>query len=201
MLPIMNSGLGAAPYWQGRAAEFQNGQVEGITGTAAVAGIRGVPATDAVAGIRGVPGTDAAAGVRGMPGVDSSAQAGAATERVARGECQACKERKYMDRSDEADVSFQSPTHISPGQSAAKVMSHEREHVQNAVTEGNRPDKKLLSVSVALKTGICPECGRIYIAGGTTRTQMLTYKENPYDQGRKTVEGSFLRGMNLDEAV
>lgn len=123
------------------------------------------------------------------------------TKEAQKAECQTCKERKYMDQSNEGNVSFQSPTHIAPGQAAARVMSHEREHVRNAVAEGQKENKKLVSVSVSLKTGVCPECGRTYIAGGTTHTKMLTYRENPYDQGRKAVEGTVLRGMNVDQRV
>ncbi|MCX4316910.1 MAG: hypothetical protein OSJ52_09795 [Lachnospiraceae bacterium] len=123
------------------------------------------------------------------------------TKETQKAECQTCKERKYMDQSNEGDVSFQAPTHIAPGQAAAKVMSHEREHVQNAVAEGQKENKRLVSVSVSLKTGVCPECGKTYIAGGTTRTKMLTYRENPYDQGRKAVEGTMLRGMNFDQKL
>jgi len=33
-------------------------------------------------------------------------------------ECQTCKNRKYVDSSDDPSVSFQSPTHIGPGQAA-----------------------------------------------------------------------------------
>lgn len=116
-------------------------------------------------------------------------------------ECQTCKERKYMDRSDENNVSFQTPTHIDPSSSGAQVMAHERMHVQNAFHEGQADNKKLISVSVSLKTGVCPECGRTYIAGGVTRTRMLTYRPNPYDQNRKSVEGTVLRGMNVNRGV
>lgn len=133
-------------------------------------------------------------------GAEQSAGSGK-TEKTSKGECQTCKERKYMDQSNEGNVSFQTPTHISPGQAAVRVLSHEREHVRNAVAEGQQRNKKLVSVSVSLKTAVCPECGRSYIAGGTTRTKMLTYRPNPYDQGRKNVEGTYLRGMNMDEAV
>lgn len=123
------------------------------------------------------------------------------TARTGKTECQTCKKRKYMDRSNEGDVSFQAPTHISPNQAASRVMSHEREHVQNAVSEGQQENKKLVSVSVSLKMAVCPECGRSYVAGGTTRTKMLTYRENPYDQSRKSVEGAALRGMNVDRKL
>ena len=133
----------------------------------------------------------------GMPGMEGSRETEKAEE-AQKAECQACKERKYMDQSNEGNVSFQAPTHIAPGQAASKVMSHEREHVQNAIAEGQKKNKRLVSVSVSLKIGVCPECGRTYIAGGRTRTKMLTYRENPYDQGRKAVEGTVLRGMNVD---
>ncbi len=113
-------------------------------------------------------------------------------------ECQTCKNRKYVDGSNEGNVSFKAPGHISPANSAATVMSHEKEHVANAVAEGNQENKKLVSASVSLKTAICPECGRIYVAGGETRTTMITYSDNPYDQERKKVEGSLLAGQYVD---
>lgn len=116
-------------------------------------------------------------------------------------ECQTCKNRKYVDGSDEGNVSFKAPGHISPEASGSVVMSHEREHVANAVNEGNEKNKKLISATVSLQMAVCPECGRAYVAGGTTKTTMATYSENPYDQARKTIEGSFLAGQNVDYAA
>lgn len=115
-----------------------------------------------------------------------------------KGECQTCKNRKYVDGSNEGNVSFKTPGHISPEVSGAVVMSHEKEHVANAVSEGNKPGKRLVSATVSLQTAICPECGRAYVAGGTTRTTMATYSDNPYDKARKSIEGSFLAGQNID---
>lgn len=115
-----------------------------------------------------------------------------------KGECQTCKNRKYVDGSNEGNVSFKTPGHISPEASGAVVMSHEKEHVANAVSEGNKPGKRLVSATVSLQTAICPECGRAYVAGGTTRTTMATYSDNPYDKARKSIEGSFLAGQNID---
>lgn len=114
-------------------------------------------------------------------------------------ECQTCKSRKYVDGSNEADVSFKAPGHIDPGQSYAKVMSHEQEHVANARQKASGGGARLLSATVSLKLGVCPECGRTYVAGGTTNTRIEYSKENPYDRGRKTIEGSFLAGQNVDE--
>lgn len=114
------------------------------------------------------------------------------------GECQTCKNRKYVDGSNDGNVSFKTPGHISPEASGAVVMSHEKEHVANATSEGREPGKRLISATVSLQTAICPECGKAYVAGGTTRTTMATYSENPYDQARKSLEGSFLAGQNVD---
>lgn len=115
-------------------------------------------------------------------------------------ECQTCKNRKYQDGSDEM-VSFKTPGKISPGESYAKVMSHEQEHVANAVAEGNKADKDLISATVSLKTAICPECGRSYIAGGTTRTIMKTYGDDPYSQNQKAFEKEAATGNYIDYAA
>lgn len=46
-----------------------------------------------------------------------------------------------------------------------------------------RGNGKVLKASVTLKTSVCPECGRSYISGGETRTQIKYYnEENPYQQ-------------------
>ena len=47
-------------------------------------------------------------------------------------ECETCKGRKYQDGSNESDVSFKAPGHISPQSSAAAVRAHEQMHVTNA---------------------------------------------------------------------
>lgn len=122
-------------------------------------------------------------------------------DKVRQTECQTCKNRKYMDVSNEANVSFQSPTHISPEASFAAVSAHEQQHVSNAVATGNQPGNQLVSSSVSIKTDICPECGKPYIAGGTTRTQIKYNESNPYEASRKSIEGSLLKGMNFDSVA
>lgn len=113
-------------------------------------------------------------------------------------ECQTCKNRKYVDGSNEPDVSFKTPGNISPEQSYAKVSAHEREHVSNAIAKGSKPGVKLISANVTLKMGVCPECGRTYVAGGVTNTQIKYNEGNPYDRSRKSLEGDALVGANLD---
>lgn len=116
-------------------------------------------------------------------------------------ECQTCKNRKYQDGSDEM-VSFKAPAHISPESSAANVMSHEQEHVTNAYKDAAQNNGKVVSCSVTLKSAICPECGRSYIAGGTTSTQIKYYNEdNPYQKDLKQTDGLKYAGMNADYAV
>jgi len=96
-------------------------------------------------------------------------------------ECKTCENRTYVDGSNENDVSFKTPGHIAPEAAASKVMAHEYEHVRNAYQEDKEEGKELVSVSVSLKTAICPECGKTYVAGGETRTTMRNgVEENPY---------------------
>ncbi len=127
--------------------------------------------------------------------VDSSSKVKGATE------CQTCQNRKYVDGSNESNVSFKTPGNISPEQSYAKVSSHEREHVTNAIAKGNKPGAKLISASVSLRMGVCPECGRVYVAGGETNTRIQYSKDNPYGKNQKKYDESVLVGANLDESV
>lgn len=116
-------------------------------------------------------------------------------------ECQTCKKRKYKDGSDEM-VSFKSPTHISPESAASAVRAHEQEHVSNAYSKAAMKDGKVIAASVSIHMGICPECGRTYVAGGTTHTQIKYYNEdNPYQKSLKSADRAKYSGMNLDLAV
>lgn len=116
-------------------------------------------------------------------------------------ECETCKNRKYQDGSDEM-VSFKSAAHISPEASAARVRAHEQEHVSNAFTRAAQKNGKVLSANVTLKTAICPECGRSYVAGGTTSTKIKYPNENnPYMKNKKSADAASLIGSNLDIAV
>lgn len=94
--------------------------------------------------------------------------------------CETCENRTYVDGSNESDVSFKAPGHIAPEAAASRVMAHEYEHVRNAYQEDKKEGKELVSVSVSLKTAICPECGKTYVAGGETRTTMRTGAESAY---------------------
>lgn len=116
-------------------------------------------------------------------------------------ECQTCKKRKYKDGSDEM-VSFKSPQHVSPESAASAVRAHEQEHVSNAYKKAANNNGKVISASVSIKTAVCPECGRTYVSGGTTHTQIKYYNEdNPYQKDLKSSDRTKYLGMNLDYAV
>lgn len=116
-------------------------------------------------------------------------------------ECETCKNRKYQDGSNEM-VSFKSASHISPEASASRVRAHEQEHVVNAYNKASMKNGKVISASVSLRTSICPECGRTYVSGGETNTQIKYFnEENPYQKGKKTADSSVYAGMNIDAAV
>lgn len=132
------------------------------------------------------------------PGESTQKQAG---RKSSPAECETCKNRKYQDGSDEM-VSFKAASHISPDAAASRVRSHEQEHVANAYKDAAQNNGEVVSCNVSLKTEICPECGRTFVAGGTTSTQIRYYnEENPYQQEMKSSDAAnkYL-GMNVDLA-
>lgn len=114
------------------------------------------------------------------------------------GECETCKERKYMDGSSE-NVSYKSATHISPNTSGAAVRAHEGEHVANAYDKAAEGNGKVVSASVSIHTAVCPECGRTHVSGGTTTT-MIRYSDesNPYQKQQKTLDALRFTGNSID---
>ncbi len=116
-------------------------------------------------------------------------------------ECETCKKRKYRDGSDEM-VSFKSAQTIAPQAAASRVRAHEQEHVVNAYEKAAKGNGKVINASVSIHTSICPECGRTYVSGGTTHTQIKYYnEENPYQKDLKSADRLKYVGMNADYAV
>lgn len=85
-------------------------------------------------------------------------------------ECQTCKNRKYQDGSDDPGVSFKTAAKIDPDAAPSVVRGHEQEHVTREQAAAKREGREVVSQSVTLHTAVCPECGRVYVSGGTTRT-------------------------------
>jgi len=121
------------------------------------------------------------------------------SERLTGGkECQTCKNRKYKDGSDEM-VSFKSAAHISPTQAPTAVRAHEMEHVSNAYNKASQEGGKVIRASVTIKTAICPECGRAYVAGGVTNTCIKTpADDSAYAKNLKEFVGEASKGDSLD---
>lgn len=116
-------------------------------------------------------------------------------------ECQTCKNRKYKDGSDEM-VSFKTAQHMSPESAAVGVRAHEQEHVSNAYSKAAQNNGKVIQASVSIHMSVCPECGRSYVSGGTTNTQIKYYnEENPYQKDLKATDHEKYAGMNADYIV
>ena len=147
----------------------------GLTNEEAVT-LPGLPNEEAVT-LPGLPGEGAA-----LPSVESKAELGAdgVQKAVEEGKCETCEERKYQDGSDDPGVSFKTPTNVAPEMAASAVRGHEQEHVVREQSKAQREGRKVVSQTVTYHTGICPECGRVYVSGGTTRT--VTAADNQPEQ-------------------
>lgn len=123
-----------------------------------------------------------------------------ACKRSSPAECETCATRTYKDESDEM-VSFKSAAHISPQAASSVVRGHEQEHVVNAYSKAAQDNGKVVSTGVSIHTSICPECGRSYVSGGETRTQIKYYNEsNPYQQQLKTRDETLCKGEHINAA-
>ena len=141
-------------------------------------------------GAPNLPGQTEEETVPGLPGQEKTEEnmdgkgaqgAESAQEALEEGECQTCEERKYQDGSDDMGVSFQTPTRIAPEQAASAVRGHEQEHVVREQDKARREDRRVVSQSVTLHSDICPECGKSYISGGTTRTVTAAQQQEQAD--------------------
>jgi len=97
-------------------------------------------------------------------------------------ECQTCKNRKYVDVSDDSGVSYQTPTNISPSESMSKVYSHEQEHKTRESAKAIKENKKVVSNNISVTYSRCPECGRSYVSGGVTNTITRTDSQKQKEQ-------------------
>lgn len=126
--------------------------------------------------------------------VQDASEGKSAQEVMKESECQTCANRKYQDGSDDPGVSFKTASHIAPEQSASKVRGHEMEHVGRERAEAMREGREVVSQSVTYKTDICPECGDVYVSGGTTRTVTAAQQSPAMKQAQENAgyNGGFL---------
>ena len=152
---------------------------------------------DSAAGTKGSLSTIGNAGEDGESEAEIRAKKRAGIE-----ECETCKNRQYQDGSDESDVSFKAPGHISPQASRATVAAHESQHVANAYQKASQNNGQVLQASVSYKMGVCPECGRSYVAGGETSTMIRYNNDTPYGNAQKSSDAANgALGANIDIAV
>jgi hypothetical protein len=105
-------------------------------------------------------------------------------------ECQTCRNRKYVDRSGDSTVSFQSPTKVATGSAYTMVRAHEQEHVAHEQAAAREEGLTVVSQTVSIHTAICPECGRSYVSGGTTTTSTRQdSRARRYDPSAKAATG------------
>ena len=132
----------------------------------------------------GLPGQEEQ--IPGLPGQEEAGEAGlgaeSAQDALEKGECETCEKRKYQDGSDDMGVSYQTPTNIKPEQAASAVRGHEMEHVYREQAKADREGRKVVSQSVTMHTEICPECGKSFVSGGTTRTVTKAETDNAAQQ-------------------
>lgn len=112
-------------------------------------------------------------------------------------ECLTCKTRKYQDGSDDPGVSFKSPGHISPEASAAVVMGHEQEHVQNERSNAKAEGRKVISQNVSLETSVCSECGKVYVSGGKTTTVTASDNKEKSDFFKGNYKAAMMSNFGL----
>lgn len=137
-----------------------------------------------------LPGAERA----GSPAVQGDGEAlgvEGAQKAAEEGKCETCEQRKYQDGSDDPGVSFKTPTRMSPDQAAGAVRGHEQEHVVREQAKAAREDRRVVSQSVTLHTDICPECGRVYISGGVTKTVTAAQKQPETDGPEKDAGRGF----------
>ena len=126
----------------------------------------------------GIPSSGTPAGDPAGPQIPEVANSAMAEALKPQGACHTCENRKYVDQSNDASVSFQTPTKVSPNMAAAAVASHENEHVRNEQARADREDREIVSQTVTLTYDCCPECGRHYVSGGTTRTTSVSKSDS-----------------------
>ncbi len=93
------------------------------------------------------------------------------------GKCETCENRKYQDGSNDPGVSFKNAAKVDPSAAEAAVRGHEQEHVSHNKAKAEKENKEIVYQSVRIKHGICPECGKNYVAGGETITVTRTKPE------------------------
>lgn len=158
----------------------------------------GLPGQEEEEAIPGLPGQKDGEEIPGLPGQEDGAEpvgAESAQQAVEEGKCETCEKRKYQDGSDDPGVSFKAPTNVKPEQAASAVRGHEMEHVVREQAKAKREGREVVSQSVTIHTGICPECGKAYVSGGTTQTVTKAAADNRTQQEQEAQKPTLLETL------
>ncbi len=110
----------------------------------------------------------------------ASALAKSATAKPQTG-CSTCDSRVYQDVSNDSGVSFQSPTGMPASTSGVRVAAHEGEHVTRETERAFKEGSVVTQKKVTMHAAFCPECHRLYYAGGTTTIATTSAQDTAID--------------------
>jgi arginine repressor len=96
--------------------------------------------------------------------------------------------RRYQDVSPEVAVSLKFGAKVGTAVAGAVVGGHELQHAMHARMRAAREGKRV-QVLITMHYSVCPECGRMYVAGGTTTVRELPEFEAPGREPEKEREG------------
>jgi hypothetical protein len=82
------------------------------------------------------------------------------------------------------------------------VRAHEQQHVSHEQHKADREGREVVSQNVVIHYEVCPECGKVYVAGGTTTTVTRNATEQEklgaqYQTGRDELP----KGANIDSGA
>jgi len=103
-------------------------------------------------------------------------------------QCPTCKNRRFVDRSNDLGVSFKSPQKMSGAQAVMAAKEHERQHLTAEYARAFQEGKKVVSQSITIYTRRCGDCGNVYVSGGVTKTVSKLRADVAYRKAMDNVE-------------
>lgn len=91
--------------------------------------------------------------------------------------CQTCASRVYQDGSGDSGVSYQGAKGMPSSLSGIYVASHEGEHATREAAKAQKEGDIITQKKVTVEMACCPDCGRMYAAGGTTTIEKMEKNE------------------------
>lgn len=135
------------------------------------------------------------------PMVQGAAKAGGANAPAPSTGCETCQARQYQDGSDDSGVSFQAPAGMSASLSGVRVASHEGEHMTRESAEAAREGETITDKHVTMQMRFCPDCGKLYAAGGKTTIQKVSRNTGGGDVAVQNAAAAMAVGGQVDSYV